>query len=97
MASARQLLASMAATAVASAGLLVVASPAEAAGRYFSSCDNLTRVYPSGVARSKKAANRQYRRGFERPAAGKRARAVYRENSSRLDRDRDGTACEQSR
>ena len=93
----RQMLASVAATAIASAGMLVVASPAEAAGRYFSSCDSLNRVYPSGVARSKKAAKRQYRRGFERPAAGKRARAVYRENSSRLDRDRDGTACEQSR
>ncbi|QIX27870.1 excalibur calcium-binding domain-containing protein [Nocardioides sp. JQ2195] len=28
------------------------------------------------------------------PAHGKRAKVVYRTNMSRLDRDKDGTACE---
>jgi len=75
---------------------LVLAGPASAATTY-SSCDALTRDFRYGVAASKKAAKYQVSQGNHRPAHGKRARKVYAANASRLDRDKDGTACEQSR
>lgn len=52
------------------------------------------KVWPHGVAKSRTAAARAVRDGYSRPAYGPRARAVYWENHSRLDRDNDGTACE---
>lgn len=74
----------------------VTLAPADAAvgGKYYSSCDQLHRAFKHGVARSVVAANKQVRAGYGRPATSKRAKAVYRTNSSRLDRDKDGTACE---
>lgn len=68
---------------------------APAAARY-GSCDALLAHYPSGVARDASAASAAVRAGFERPAASKKARAVYRANHRSLDRDKDGTACEQT-
>ena len=88
---------SIAAAALAAAPLavaLTTMSPADAAGRYYSSCDQLHRDFRHGVARSAAAAAKQVRDGYGRPAYGPRARAVYRTNHSRLDRDKDGTACE---
>lgn len=76
------------------APLLLVTAPADAAAPYFSSCDKLTRVWPNGVAKGPAAAAKAVRDGYSRPAYGPKARAVYWENNSRLDRDRDGTACE---
>lgn len=76
------------------APLLLVTAPADAAAPYFSSCDKLTRVWPNGVAKGPAAAAKAVRDGYSRPANGPKARAVYWENNSRLDRDRDGTACE---
>ena len=75
------------------APLLVVAAPAEAA-TYYSSCAKLTKDFRNGVAKSKAAANRAVRDGHSRPATSKRAKNVYWKNYTRLDRDRDGTACE---
>ncbi len=69
-------------------------APASAAGTYYSSCDDLHRDFAHGVALDQRSAAKQIRDGYGRPATGKRAKAVYRTNSSRLDRDRDGTACE---
>ena len=84
--------------ALASLGLLVpllaMTAPAEAAAPYFSSCDNLTRAWPNGVAKGPVAAAAAVRDGYSRPATSRRAVAVYWENESRLDRDGDGTACE---
>jgi len=40
------------------------------------------------------AANKAVRDGYSRPAYGPLARSVYNGNYTRLDRDRDGTACE---
>lgn len=75
--------------------LLVTTTPsAEATAPRFKSCDALMKVWPHGVAKSKTAAARAVRDGYSRPAYGPRARAVYWENHSRLDRDDDGTACE---
>jgi hypothetical protein len=76
------------------APLFLVAAPADAAAPYFSSCDNLTHAWPNGVAKSRIAASRAVRDGYSRPATSRRAVAVYWENYRRLDRDRDGTACE---
>ena len=70
------------------------ATSAAAAGTYYSSCAKLTRVFPHGVSKSRKAALKQVRQGYAMPAYGKKARDTYARNSSRLDRDRDGTACE---
>lgn len=83
------------ATALVAAPLVVgVAGPADAAGKYYSNCDALHKDYRHGVAKSASAAAKQVRDGYGRPAYGKQARAAYATNSSRLDRDKDGTACE---
>jgi Excalibur calcium-binding domain len=77
----------------APAAVVATAGSAEAA-RYYSSCSALTKDFRHGVAKSAAAAQRQVNQGYGRPAYGDRARAVYWENYKRLDRDRDGTACE---
>jgi hypothetical protein len=65
-----------------------------ATGRYFANCTALRHVWHHGVAKGPKAAAYQVRQGNPRPAYGPKARAVYWRNYTRLDRDRDGTACE---
>jgi hypothetical protein len=78
-----------------SSPLLVATTPADAvAAPYFRSCDALTKKWPNGVAKGPVAAAKAVRDGYSRPATTPRARAVYWENHSRLDRDHDGTACE---
>lgn len=59
-------------------------------------CQNLLKDWPNGVAKNKRAANRAVREGFYRPASSAKARKVYRDHHSNLDRDDDGTACEQT-
>ena len=59
-------------------------------------CENLLKDWPNGVAKNKAAANRAVREGFYRPASSAKARKVYRDHWRNLDRDRDGTACEQT-
>lgn len=83
------------ATAVLACAPLTVATPAEAAATRYSSCAKLTHVYKNGVAKDKKSADRAVRRGHPRPSSTKKARKVYAANYTRLDRDRDGVACEQ--
>lgn len=60
----------------------------------FSSCESLLVEYPNGVAKSKKAANEAVRNGQARPKVSK---SLYKKNGARLDRDKDGVMCEQSR
>lgn len=75
--------------------ILAITTPADAAaGRYFANCDAMHRVYKHGVAKSARAASKQVRDGYGRPATSRKAKAAYSTNKSRLDRDRDGTACE---
>ncbi len=74
--------------------LLSLAVPAEAAAPYFSSCGKLTQKWPNGVAKGPVAAAKAVRDGYSRPAITTLAKQVYWGNYSRLDRDRDGTACE---
>lgn len=47
----------------------------------------------SGVRQTARASPRRLA-GNSRPASGTRAQRVYATNSSNLDRDKDGTACE---
>ena len=65
------------------------------AARY-GSCDALLQDWPNGVAKNTAAANRAVREGFYRPASSAKASNVYRAHHRNLDRDDDGTACEQT-
>ena len=76
------------------AGIALTASSADAATLSYSSCSKLTVKFHDGVAKSRTAAARQVRQGYGVPAYGSLARKVYWQNYRRLDRDRDGTACE---
>jgi len=67
-------------------------SPAGAVTHY-ANCTALHRAHPYGVAKSRRAANRQVNTGHYRPYV---SLALYNANSS-LDADHDGTACEVSR
>ena len=88
--------------AVAVTGTVVLAgigagpSNAAAPAASYGSCDDLLMDWPNGVAKNKAAANRAVREGFYRPASSARARKVYRAYNGNLDRDNDGTACEQT-
>lgn len=72
-----------------------IAAPANAlepmAGKKFSSCNQLQRQYPNGVAESRAAARRVMDEGFQRPAI---SRSIYAANYARLDADYDGVLCE---
>jgi hypothetical protein len=78
--------------AAMTASMLAFAGPAEAVTD-FANCDAMHKVFKNGVAKSKAAANRQWRTGHYRPAVRP---AVYRVNNE-SDADNDGTACEVSR
>lgn len=91
----KRIASSLIAAIVASGTLTLAASaPAEAAAKTYSSCAKLTKDFPHGVSRSKKAANKQVAAGYGKPASGKKAKKVYKKNKANLDRDDDGTACE---
>ena len=74
------------------AAAAVLAPPATAAAKKYSSCDKLLAVYPAGVARDPAAADAAQAAGMNRPTVN---RGIYKTNAGRLDRDRDGVACEQ--
>jgi len=59
----------------------------------YDNCDALLRDYPKGVARDVKAAKKAVSSGHPRPRVNK---SVYEINKGDLDRDKDGTACEQT-
>src|SRR4051812_46432835 len=63
-------------------------------GGIFANCTALHKVWHDGVAKGPKAAQKQVRDGYSKPAYGPRARKVYWANRADLDRDKDGTACE---
>lgn len=78
--------------ALTAGALTLTAAPAEAVTDY-ANCDAMHRVWKYGVARSKAAANKQWRSGHYRPAVRP---AVYVVNNE-SDADKDGTACEVTR
>jgi hypothetical protein len=79
-------------TAALTISTLAVAAPAGAVTD-FRNCDHMHRTFKYGVAKSERAANRQWRSGSYRPAVRP---LVYRVNDE-SDADDDGTACEVSR
>jgi hypothetical protein len=81
-------------TLSAPVGVALTATSADAATLSYSSCSKLSVKFHHGVAKSHTAAARQVRQGYGMPAYGSLAQKVYWENYKRLDRDRDGTACE---
>jgi hypothetical protein len=60
---------------------------------HYANCTALHRAHPYGVAKSRRAANKQVNTGHYRPYV---SLTLYNANSS-LDADKDGTACEVSR
>lgn len=80
--------------ALALAAPLLTMTPANAAAPKFPSCDALTAKWPHGVAKGPAAAAKAVRDGYSRPATTKLAVQVYWMNNANLDRDKDGTACE---
>lgn len=57
----------------------------------FRTCAALHSDYPAGIAKTKRAANRIVKKGYDRPIVCKR---VYRQVQVRLDPNRNGVACE---
>ncbi|RYC10608.1 excalibur calcium-binding domain-containing protein [Nocardioides zhouii] len=80
--------------ALALAAPLLTTTPAEAAVPKFPSCAALTAKWPHGVAKGPVAAAKAVRDGYSRPATTALAVQVYWMNNANLDRDKDGTACE---
>lgn len=85
--------AALVAAAVLACAPLAVTAPAEASTTY-SSCAKLTKVFKNGIAKNKAAADRAVRAGHPRPSSTAKATKIYLKNYKRLDRDRDGVACE---
>lgn len=75
-------------------GMVAVAPPASATATKFTSCEKMLKVYPQGISKSKAAANRAVRNGQQRPAVRP---TVYEDSYKTLDRDKDGSMCEQPR
>lgn len=84
-------------TGLAAALTLAWVTPSHAsqlASTRYPSCADLLAKYPNGVAESKVRARAAQREGFARPHVSS---TLYQTNSARLDRDKDGVMCEQSR
>ena len=75
-------------------GIVLTTAAADASAPTYRSCLQLNRDFTYGVAKSRRAANRQVQEGNGRPAFSARAQRVYWANHANLDRDHDGTACE---
>ena len=92
----KRIVSALVAVLLAFAALVLSTSPVQARGTstYYSSCTRLHVRFAHGVAKSRAAALYQVRQGYGLPAYGTYARQVYWRNYTRLDRDRDGTACE---
>jgi hypothetical protein len=73
-------------------GIAVVASPADAAAKKYANCTALHKAYKHGVGR--KGAKDKVR-GTTKPVTNFTVNtAVYNANKAKLDRDKDGVACE---
>jgi hypothetical protein len=81
-----------AAAALVFSSIAVVASPADAAAKKYANCTALNKVYKHGVAR--KGAKDKVS-GHSKPVTNFTVNtAVYNANKAKLDRDKDGVACE---
>ena len=82
-----------AASAITIAVILPMAGAANAAPKppTFSSCAKLILKFPNGVARNAADAQVAVAHGYASPSVNA---GIYRVNGARLDRDRDGIACQ---
>jgi hypothetical protein len=79
------------------ASIASISSPAHSAqmtAKKFSSCADMLKKYPNGVAKDKKARNKAIKGGFAKPKVSK---TVYKKNRDRLDKNNDGTICGQKK
>jgi hypothetical protein len=70
---------------------MTVGTASAAPMKRYPNCAALLKAYPAGVAKDRRSAVAAVKDGQRRPAVRPK---VYRDNA-RLDRDKDGTACEQ--
>ncbi|WP_067500607.1 excalibur calcium-binding domain-containing protein [Actinoplanes sp. TFC3] len=77
---------------LAGGGFGVVAGPAEAAPKKFKNCTELNKKYKHGVGR--KGAKDKVSGSSKPVTTFKVDTALYNANKSKLDRDKDGIACE---
>jgi len=76
-------------------GVVAIGTPAQASqgtAKKYSSCADLLKTYPNGVAKNKKAQAKAVKNGNAKPAV---SLSLYNTNGARLDRDKDGVMCEQ--
>ena len=70
------------------------AHSAQMTAKKFSSCADVLKNYPNGVAKDKKARNKAVKGGFAKPKVSK---TVYKKNRDRLDKNNDGIICRQKK
>ena len=91
----RRILSLAAAVGLASGLILVGGAPPAAAepDTKFGSCKAMRKVDPNGVALTKRAVRKAVKQGYRKPLLC----PVAYDANRRLDRDRDGVACERKR
>lgn len=74
------------------AGIAAPAQASQGAVKKYSSCADLVKKYPNGVAKDNKARDKAVKGGFAKPKVSK---SLYKKNSGRLDRNNGGVMCGQ--
>ena len=70
------------------------AHSAQVTAKKYSSCADMLKKYPNGVAKNKKVQNKALKSGLLKPKVSK---GLYKKNSKRLDKNDDGIICEQKK
>ncbi|MDE1047679.1 MAG: excalibur calcium-binding domain-containing protein [Candidatus Nanopelagicales bacterium] len=76
------------------AGMSGPAQSSQVTAKKYSSCADVLKKYPNGVAKNKKARNEALKGGFVKPKVSK---VLYKKNSKRLDKNNDGIICRQKK
>ena len=76
------------------AGISGPAQSAQMTAKKYSSCADMLKKYPNGVAKNKKAQNKAIKSGLSKPKVSKK---VYKKNINRLDKNNNGIVCGQKK
>ena len=76
------------------AGFAGPAQSSQVTAKKYSSCADMLKKYPNGVAKNKKVQNKALKSGLLKPKVSK---GLYKKNSKRLDKNDDGIICEQKK
>jgi hypothetical protein len=76
------------------AGMAGPAQSSQVTAKKYSSCADMLKKYPNGVAKNKKARNKAVESGLSAPKVSKK---VYKKNSDRLDKNNNGIVCGQKK